>query len=1520
MARDNRRFVIDVDDDTFLPNQGEGAPTISWDLEQSFLSEGQEQLIVVNISPVATVDTYSRVIVGGGSATQGSDFSTQIQELFIPAFSSQGTYLVRALDDAEPELAEDFRLILAPPFDAPSGADDPTDMRTQVGEVGTPGEHRVVIAASDNVPLTSEVSYDMAGAQVSEGVGNIAVGVNLTRSAIETIQVRAVFREAASTATLDDVVWRDELLTFLPGEVSKVVDITVLDDSILEPNEVFTIGLELVSGPVVFGAFPQYSLTIGNDDAEASVEWETDASVAISDGRARIIVMRLSGGANPSGLSVGIALGGDAEENDFVIDTPGGDPNVVEFLPNAVSAAIRITALDDGDLEETLTLTIQEGFGYQVDELDVHTVTLLEDMPEINTVQFATAGITVAENIPQDIVIPIRLGQPASEIIRVRVDADAAQGFGVAAEGQDYDFLTQEVMFTVGSLQRSIFVRINDDAFEEPQESARFVLSVLQGDVLIQGQTNYDLVINDDDTAEVPLISWDFANQSGVEGAAEVQVPLRVQSGPLDSAMTINVNVMSTATLGSDYTIIWPGGNPGQVTIEAGSDVGIIRVQPLTDAVTDPAETIRFQIQGSLNYDIGTNESVTLTIFEPLTGDTIVEWETDGALGPEEEILVSFVTGIDPLPPPAIVFPLPDPIIPFFVNDVPCDVFPASINRDGLVDSVQVVGPAPNTGQAIFTVGSDNPQAINGIQYTDVDLGGMRVVTRASNEEDFIAEYPPPGAAGFVRFERRGRYWLEEDTRFSRMLSPNPLERGPGVTWNVDRRPGCILLNLIIHNNLYTPDAATLHATDDVASSTFWFESMELAGIPAGFGVVEAEVADNSQDLNRTVGGQPRPWIVRPEPDGVLPGINGNHAQPAGCNFMRRWVLYDTSVWTREEAREFGRLAGYACAVAGDNAVSARPFYGPNVTFVPDQLSPRRQFAPQGQNVLIGRAASIAYERQLLLPQIAAVQNNTVSFSAGHEVPRSGYWFPFGSPRFASSGGNGITPIYDANWTRSGWRFAALRAEFNFQRAPIGVVSEFPLPSSPLVGQQVQAEDLVAANGGEFFPYDHNPFPAAPSQIEFWFLHWQRSTFPGNGGLDTRITNESRVFNNPRIVNGNEVRRLTEQRIFQFDRLSGQAVEPPETAHYTRLDGRLEALAFGANIGWARHQLRMSGAHIRRVYTRHKHNTPQGFNNGFNRNNYDMQFFRTDYVTGMMTDGVDRTGWGIFMWERSRGNSFRANALEARLLRNDEKVKEYIQLWGEEASRSLEAAVTSYGCGDSFFKFNSFFFDNDSALGNDDGNFPESIERWGVHDPVNRTGALPGNIPGNDVPDQDWRAHQSWMDFFLSLGVQMAASSISGTSGPQYDRMRRSTENIVTAMWREFPNGARNPGDPLPPAYDISSTGSSRSMDPPLLIPHAWRFTLVGGTQNFPEFLDERAMLSYTWAWRQAREAGDTALGDELRGYIAMFFGLPTTATSEQILDAAYGSVSGFTLNSTSGQTRERRFPYLMLIGELEHE
>lgn len=213
------------------------------------VTEGTSSVVI----PVSRNSTSGAASVSystsSGSAVAGQDFTARSGTLTFKAGVANVNVTISITNDTIQELSESFTVNLASPSTGYA--------------LGSPSTATVFIADNDS-PAASQVSFATSSLSVSESGGTVSIIVNRTGDTTGTATVN--YASAKGTARGgSDFVSVAGTLTFAPGEISKTIQVGIIDDTTRESAETFTVSLSGAAGAAL-GAITRVTVTIDASD------------------------------------------------------------------------------------------------------------------------------------------------------------------------------------------------------------------------------------------------------------------------------------------------------------------------------------------------------------------------------------------------------------------------------------------------------------------------------------------------------------------------------------------------------------------------------------------------------------------------------------------------------------------------------------------------------------------------------------------------------------------------------------------------------------------------------------------------------------------------------------------------------------------------------------------------------------------------------------------------------------------------------------------------------------------------------------------------------------------------------------------------------------------------------------------------------------------------------------------------------------------------------------------------------
>jgi hypothetical protein len=240
-------------------------------------------------------------------------------------------------DDASYEGDEQFRVALS---------------AAQGGLIGGPATATVTIVENDPAPV---ISFSSASYSVNENDPTGGIDITLLRTGPTTQQSRVVFTTLNGTATTADYTAINSFIVFAPGETSKTVRIGIVNDTVDEGDETFTLWLRNPDTAVIGGP-AEVPVTIVNDDqgVPPQIFQFSSANYSLHEGSSvDVVLLRTSGTGYAASIRVYTSPGASGAYVPY--------DQVLDFAPGDTSKTITLALPDDPWPEGAAPFTIMAG-------------------------------------------------------------------------------------------------------------------------------------------------------------------------------------------------------------------------------------------------------------------------------------------------------------------------------------------------------------------------------------------------------------------------------------------------------------------------------------------------------------------------------------------------------------------------------------------------------------------------------------------------------------------------------------------------------------------------------------------------------------------------------------------------------------------------------------------------------------------------------------------------------------------------------------------------------------------------------------------------------------------------------------------------------------------------------------------------------------------------------------------------------------------------------------------------------
>ncbi|RYD21545.1 MAG: hypothetical protein EOP88_11010, partial [Verrucomicrobiaceae bacterium] len=514
------------------------------------------------ISSSDTVVTYTV----GGTATNGSDYTTLTGSVTIPAGAMTVTIPVEVLNDSIVEELETVSLTLTG-FTA-------RDPDISLGATLTAS---AVISDDDVAAVTIAKIND--GAETNSPTNGL---FRVTQSAASSIATVVTYTVGGSATSGSDYTALTGSVTIAAGQTTADISLAVLNDAIVEGTETVTVTLTGFTGGhtgITLGGTVLASANITDNDSGNVVIAKINDGVETNtpaDGLFRVTQSAISS----SNTVVNYTVGGSATSGSDYTSLSGS----VTIAAGQTTADISAAVLNDAIVEatETVTLTLT---GFSSGDADITlgaTVAASLDITDNDAANIVLAKLNDGAETNTPVNAAFQVTQSAISSSDTVLTYTVA---GSAASGSDYTALPGTITIPAGQVTADIVVPVLNDTTVEGTETVSVTLTgftARDADISLSGIVSSSANITDDDTATVSIAKLNDGAETNAPASGAFRVSLSAASS---SNTTVNLSVSGSATSGTDFTA-----PAASVTITAGQTGADVTIPVLNDNLIESTE------------------------------------------------------------------------------------------------------------------------------------------------------------------------------------------------------------------------------------------------------------------------------------------------------------------------------------------------------------------------------------------------------------------------------------------------------------------------------------------------------------------------------------------------------------------------------------------------------------------------------------------------------------------------------------------------------------------------------------------------------------------------------------------------------------------------------------------------------------------------------------------------------------------------------------------------------------------
>ncbi|MEW6157358.1 MAG: Calx-beta domain-containing protein [Verrucomicrobiota bacterium] len=394
-----------------------------------------------------------------GSASDGVDFESVGTRLVFPAGRAQVDLPIVPLDDPATEVDETVRITL---------------ISAAGGQIGSDAVAEIIIHDNDG-----NIEFSATTFRFSEGlpVANVTVIRGGNTNILASVQYTT---QPGTAAPALDFVTTAGTLFFAPGEILKTIEVPLVNDLLVEPEESFSVLLSNSTGGGPLGGQNTARVFISDDDTELNF---AAAGFEVNENATNAIIRVQRSGIESLDVSVNYQTLDGTATNALDYTAASG---TVRLLPGETSKTFTIPILDDALLEgdETVQLLLTNVVGASIGSGGQAVLTIVDDEC---TLEFSAPAFSAAEYVGQVAINVQRLGGTVNPVSVEIFTTDETARSGLRNDyirtSQTITFRGDEwvpsadgtgaLQFRKGETNQTVVIEINDDVLGEGHETFR---------------------------------------------------------------------------------------------------------------------------------------------------------------------------------------------------------------------------------------------------------------------------------------------------------------------------------------------------------------------------------------------------------------------------------------------------------------------------------------------------------------------------------------------------------------------------------------------------------------------------------------------------------------------------------------------------------------------------------------------------------------------------------------------------------------------------------------------------------------------------------------------------------------------------------------------------------------------------------------------------------------------------------------------------------------------------------------
>ncbi|WP_316829641.1 Calx-beta domain-containing protein [Pedobacter aquatilis] len=522
-------------------------------------------------SATATTVTYTI----GGSATNGTDYSTLATTVVIPANTTTFTLPVNVINDQIVEGTENIILTFNAATDNPAITVTPATA--------------TLLIADDDVATVTVAATTNAAEPSTNGL------FTFTLSKVSATATTVNFTVSGTATSGTDYTPIGTSIVIPAGASSATLSVPVIDDNIVEGTETVILTMTAAtSNSLITANTSPVTLNIADNDtatitvaatangAEPSTNGQFTFTMSKPSSTATVITYAVSGTAT-SGTdytSIGTSVTIPAGQTTVTVSVPVIDDNIAEGTETVI-----------------LTMAAATNNALITASATPATVNITDNDTSVASI---APGVNGSESGPTNGTFIVTLSNPTTTDTQITYTLG-----GTATEGSDYTAIaTKTVTILAGQTSATISIPVRTDNIVEGTETVIATLGTSNNALVSVSNSPATINIIDNTTATVSVAVTTNAAEPSTNGVFTFTL-----SNVSTTNTIVTYSVGGTATSGTDYTSIGTS-----VTIPAGSTSATVTVPVKDDNLVEGTETVILTMAAATNNSAITASTTPVTL------------------------------------------------------------------------------------------------------------------------------------------------------------------------------------------------------------------------------------------------------------------------------------------------------------------------------------------------------------------------------------------------------------------------------------------------------------------------------------------------------------------------------------------------------------------------------------------------------------------------------------------------------------------------------------------------------------------------------------------------------------------------------------------------------------------------------------------------------------------------------------------------------------------------------------------